>query len=86
MVHPLGLLWEWLRYVRAPSKALPYGLRFVECSLYRVIPLALISQVITVATQEVAPRTIQKRNPAAASRTRTNEPRPLSTEVARRPS
>ena len=38
-----------------------------------------------MATQEVAPSSVQNRNPPAAARSGTDEPSPLPSEVARRP-
>src|SRR5215212_7284941 len=58
-VHALGLLREWLHHVRATSEALLDGLCLVECPVHRVIPLAPVSKVMTVATQEVASGPIQ---------------------------
>src|SRR5215208_2438233 len=84
-VHPPRLLRERLRHVRAPSEPPSYGLRLVECSVHPVLSLTPIGKVVAVATQEVAPRTVQNRNPPAASRSRTDKPRPLSPEVAGRP-
>src|SRR5215208_377826 len=84
-VHPLGLLREWLHHVRAPSETLPDGLRLVEGSVHLVIPLALVDEIVAVTTQEVAPRSVKESYPPAASRARTDEPRPLPSEVARSP-
>src|SRR5215218_10253543 len=85
MVHPLRLLWERLHHVRAAAETLPDRLRPAKSTVHPVFPLALIGEVVAVAAQEVAPRSVQDRNPSAASCTWTDEPEPLSTEVARRP-
>src|SRR5215211_6660703 len=84
-VHPLGLLREWLHHVSAPSEALPNGLRLVERPVHRVLPLTLVDQIVATAAQEVLPWPVKESHPPVASRTWTDKPRPLSTEVAGRP-
>src|SRR5215211_7735047 len=85
MVHPLWLLGKRLRHVSAPSEPLPDSLRPAKSTVHLVLPLALVDEVVAMAAQEVAPRSVQNRNPAAAARSRTDKPRPLPSEVARRP-
>src|SRR5215203_4851706 len=84
-VHSFGLLWEWLCHVRAPSKPLPDGLRLVKSPGHCVIPLALVNKLVAMSAQEVAPRSVKECYPPATSRSGTDKPRPLPTEVARRP-
>src|SRR5215203_2369976 len=85
MVHPLGPLRERLRHVRAPSKALPYRLRPAKSTMHLVLPLALVDEIVAMAALEVPPWTVEDSNPLAASRSGTDKPRPLPTEVARGP-
>src|SRR4051812_43112981 len=84
-VHPLGLLREGLRHVRAPAELLPYLLGPSQGADRRVLPLALVDKIVAVTAQEVASRPVQDRNPPAAPGPRTYEPRPLPAEVAGRP-
>src|SRR5919199_134355 len=84
-VHPLGFLWELLHHVRAPSESLPYLLRPHESPVHFLVPLALVAEVVAMPAQEVAPRPVQDRNPPTAARSGADEPGPLSSEVARRP-
>src|SRR5829696_1997637 len=81
-VHPLGLLRERLRHVRATSEPFSDGLRLVKCPVHLIVPLALVDQSVAMAAQEVAPRPVQDCHPPAACRSGADEPRTLSTEVA----
>jgi hypothetical protein len=74
-----------LRHVRVPSEALPDRLCPAKSTVHLVLPLALVDEIVAITAQEVAPRPVQNRNPAAAPGSRTDEPGPLSTEVASRP-
>src|SRR5215203_3912461 len=85
MVHPLGPLREGLRHVRAPSKALPDRLRPAKGTVHLVLPLTLVDQIVAMTAQKVASQPVQDCHPPAASGSRTDEPRPLPSEVARRP-
>src|SRR5215217_2810666 len=82
-LHPFRLLRKGLRHVRAPSEPLPYGLCFVECPVHCAFSLALVDEVVAMTAQEVAPRSVKDRHPPAATRSGTDKPRPLPTEVAR---
>src|ERR671933_3019767 len=84
-MHPLRPLREGLHHVRATSETLPDGLRLVQSPVHLVVPLALVDEVVAMAAQEVAPWPVQDRDSPAASCSGTDEPRPLSPEVARRP-
>jgi hypothetical protein len=57
----------------------------VERPVHPVFPLTLIGKVVAVAAQGEAPRSVKHRYPPTASRTWTDEPLPLSSEVAGRP-
>ncbi len=57
----------------------------MKCPIHPVVPLALVDEIVAVAAQEVAPRSVQDRNPPAAVRSGADEPGPLSSEVARSP-
>src|SRR5215203_5115319 len=81
-VHPLRLLWERLRYVRTPTEHLPDGLRLVKSPVHSVLPLALVDQIVAMTAQEILPRSVQDRHPPATYSSGTDEPRPLSSEVA----
>ncbi len=83
--HPLGLLRERLRHVRAPSEPPADVLCPVQSSVHPIIPLALVREVVAVSTQEVVPRSVKDCHPPAASGSGTDESRPLPSEVARRP-
>src|SRR5215211_7870166 len=85
MVHPLRSLREELRHVRAPSESLPDGLCFAKSTVHLVLSLALVDQIVAMTAQEVAPWSVQKCNPPATTSSRTDKPRPLPSEVARRP-
>src|SRR5215203_493499 len=81
-VNPSGLLLEGSCHVRSPSKPLPDRLRPPKGAGHLVLPLALVDQIVAVAAQEVASRPVEDRHSPAAPRARTDEPGPLSAEVA----
>src|SRR5215211_2401161 len=83
--HPLGLPRERLRHVRAAAKAPADVLCPVQSPVHLVIPLALVAEIVAVSAQKVSPRSVQDSDPSAAPRSGTDEPRPLSSEVAGRP-
>lgn len=86
---PFGLLRKRERHVRAAAEPLPYGLRLVQGPVHPVIPPALVGEVIAMPAQEVFPRPVEDGHPPAAHLpvhySRADEPRPLSSEVARSP-
>src|SRR5215210_7538848 len=84
-VHPLGLLREGLRHVRAPSEPLPNRLRPAKCTAHRVLPLTLVDQVVAMTAQEILSQPVQHSHLPTAARARTDEPRSLSTKVAGSP-
>jgi hypothetical protein len=84
-VHPLGLLRERFHHVRAPSEPPTDVLCPVQSPVHLVVSLALVDQIVAMTAQEILPRSVQDRDPPAASGSRTDEPGPLPTEVARRP-
>src|SRR5918995_1707517 len=86
MVHLLGPLWEGLRHVCAHTEPLPDRLCPAKGTCHLVLPLAIVDEIVAMAAQEIASWSVEHSHPPAASRSRTDEPRPLSNEVARRPS
>src|SRR5829696_3466183 len=84
-MHPLGLLREWLHHVRAAAEPLPNRLRPAKSTVHPLLPLTLVDEPVAMTAQEVAPRPVQDRYRPSASLSGTDEPWPLSTEVARSP-
>src|SRR5215217_5272193 len=84
-VHPPWLLGERHRHVRAPSETLPDRLGTAKSTGHLVLPLALVDQVVAMTAQEILPLPVEDRHPTSAPGSRTDEPRPLSSEVAHCP-
>src|SRR5215213_3896641 len=89
VVHPFRLLGERLQRVGAAPEALPDLPRPPQGPVLLVLALALVAEVVAVPAQEILPRPVQDRYSLAAPNpvhhAQTDEPGPLSPEVARRP-
>jgi hypothetical protein len=67
------------------SECTELALRPAKSTVHLVLPLALGDEIVAMTAQEGASWPIQDRKPPAPTGSRTDEPRPLPSEVARRP-